>query len=175
MAAEPIVTVQIENIRDVRGRFVRMGTGGLNVVQTEEAGALAKLLEVVYRGAAPKGTGLNRYAGGGGPFYLSLRGRFVAGAGFNGLAIETDQPDKRRWLEEGTGIYGPTASRIYPVGAQALRFEWKGQTWFVDSIAGMRKRPWEEKARALAEPVILERLKATGARIVRELAVGPVA
>lgn len=43
-----------------------------------------------------------------------------------------------RYQEEGTGIYGPTGSRIYPIRAKVLAFDWPaaGGVVFARSVAG---------------------------------------
>lgn len=43
------------------------------------------------------------------------------------------------WIDEGTGIYGPTGSRIYPKSAKALVFYWPsvGKTVAFASVAGI--------------------------------------
>ena len=44
------------------------------------------------------------------------------------------------WIDEGTGIYGPTGSRIYPTSAKALVFYWPavGKTVAFASVAGVQ-------------------------------------
>jgi hypothetical protein len=41
-----------------------------------------------------------------------------------------------QFVDEGTGVYGPTGSRIYPTSANALVFEWNGVTVAFASVAG---------------------------------------
>lgn len=49
------------------------------------------------------------------------------------------------FVEEGTGIYGPQGTRIYPVTARALVFEWGGETVAFASVAGMQPvRYWDQ-------------------------------
>jgi hypothetical protein len=51
------------------------------------------------------------------------------------VSVRTRQPVKLSYVTQGTGIYGPTGQRIYPVSKQALY--WKGADHPVRSIAGM--------------------------------------
>ncbi|BDT39529.1 HK97 gp10 family phage protein [Streptomyces yaizuensis] len=51
-----------------------------------------------------------------------------------------------RWLEEGTGIFGPTGRRIFPVRARVLRWEDRGQVFYAPSVAGMRAQPFMKRA-----------------------------
>jgi len=46
------------------------------------------------------------------------------------------------WLEEGTGIYGPTGSRITPKKAKALAWGSGGSMVFARSTKGMKARPF---------------------------------
>lgn len=41
-----------------------------------------------------------------------------------------------KYVIEGTGLYGPTGQRIYPVQAKVLRWRESGQTMFARSVAG---------------------------------------
>lgn len=49
-----------------------------------------------------------------------------------------------RYVQRGTGIYGPRGQRIVPRRAQALRFHWDrtGQIEFFRSVRGMRPNPF---------------------------------
>jgi HK97 gp10 family phage protein len=46
------------------------------------------------------------------------------------------------YIEKGTGIYGPTGSRITPKNAKALSFTVGGQRVFAKSVKGMKARPF---------------------------------
>lgn len=54
------------------------------------------------------------------------------------------------FVHEGTGIYGPTGSRIVPTSAAALAFEWMGELWIVSSVAGQEPNPYADRAIASA-------------------------
>lgn len=47
-----------------------------------------------------------------------------------------------RFVEEGTGLYGPHKQRIFPTKAQALAFTIGGRKVIVSSIAGARAQPY---------------------------------
>lgn len=53
------------------------------------------------------------------------------------VTVESTEPSSQ-YQDEGTGIYGPTGERIYPVTAKALRFDWPaaGGVVFATSVAG---------------------------------------
>jgi hypothetical protein len=55
------------------------------------------------------------------------------------------------WVQEGTGIHGPTGSRIYPKTAKALEFVWlkAGSIYMVvGSVAGQEPNPFGDRAYA---------------------------
>lgn len=56
------------------------------------------------------------------------------------------------YLENGTGLYGPTRRRITPRRARALRFRVGGQTVFARSVAGMKPQPFMRRSLELASP-----------------------
>jgi len=62
------------------------------------------------------------------------------------------------FVHEGTGIYGPEKHRIVPRQANALSFFWKkaGKHMVVKSVAGMKGRPYADKAIESAVPRIDE-------------------
>lgn len=47
---------------------------------------------------------------------------------------------------QGTGIYGPTGTPIYPTVGEFLVFEWKGETWFLRSVRGQEPNPYIDRA-----------------------------
>lgn len=47
-----------------------------------------------------------------------------------------------RWVEDGTGLFGPFARRIYPVTRKALRWPTTAGYRWAKSVAGSRARPW---------------------------------
>ena len=50
------------------------------------------------------------------------------------------------WVDEGTGIHGPTGQRIVPVQANVLVFDWLGKTWFLRSVEGQKPNPYADRA-----------------------------
>ncbi len=50
-----------------------------------------------------------------------------------------------KWVNDGTGIYGPYKTPIVPTTAQALRFIIGGQTFIRRSVKGMQGRHFVEK------------------------------
>lgn len=46
------------------------------------------------------------------------------------------------WIENGTGIYGPTGQRIVPKSAKALAFTYMGKKVFARSVKGMKAAPF---------------------------------
>lgn len=57
-----------------------------------------------------------------------------------------------RYLEEGTGLYGPRRRRITPRTAKALRFEAGGQIIFRKSVRGMEPQPFMKRSLEIASP-----------------------
>lgn len=51
-----------------------------------------------------------------------------------------------RWQSEGTGLWGPTHSRIVPNQATVLHFFIGGKEFFVRSVAGVRPNPFVNRA-----------------------------
>ena len=51
------------------------------------------------------------------------------------------------WQNEGTGIYGPMGTRIFPTRAKALRFDWPaaGGVVFFQSVAGQEGNRWWDR------------------------------
>lgn len=47
-----------------------------------------------------------------------------------------------RWMQEGTGIYGPTGAAITPKNGKMLMFVINGQRVFAKSVKGSPKRPF---------------------------------
>lgn len=69
------------------------------------------------------------------------------------------------WVNDGTGIYGPTHQRITPKSARFLHFYWKGGEWFVKSVRGQPPKHFVERgARDIANSV--EKLSVIAARKV---------
>ena len=51
-----------------------------------------------------------------------------------------------RFIEFGTGIFGPRRRRIFPTRGRALAFRYRGKNVVVASIEGMRKQPFMRPA-----------------------------
>ena len=58
------------------------------------------------------------------------------------------------WVEQGTGIYGPTGAKIVPVSAAALAWTSGGQTFIRKSVKGMTGRRYMEKILEAATPAL---------------------
>lgn len=164
--------ITVVGLRDLQGRFASLRDTELAAMQLEEAERTAKTLEEVFRRHAPKST--SPPAGGHQHFAEGITGQAVAtGTGFE-ITLTTDNPDLRRWLAEGTGVYGPRGARIYPRHASALGpiFGWapggSGPLWFT-SIAGMKAQPWEAEADAEAAPFGEKMGNLIGSRVVLHL------
>lgn len=171
-----MVTVDIVGLRDLRGRFASLRDAVLLEIQTQEADALAKTMEEIYRRYAPRSRG---HTATGRHFFEGLRGEAMATpVGFQ-VSVSTDNAQLRGWLKTGTGIYGPTGRRIYPRRAKAMGpvFNWlhpaggTGPFWF-RSIAGMHANPWEDQAQAEALPLAVAMGARIGTRMTRYLAHG---
>lgn len=167
-----IYNVQIVGLRDLLGRFASMRDAGVVAIQLEEARGLAEVVQDVYRRHAPRSA-----KGGHKHFADGLDA--AAAASEVGFAIEltTDDPELRRWLTEGTGVYAGHG-RIYPTGThKALGpiFDWppggSGPLWF-SSIAGMEGSAWEEDALAEVEPLVESVGRSIGIRVVEGLSGG---
>ncbi len=72
------------------------------------------------------------------------------------------------FVEQGTGIYGPTGMRIVPVNRKALANRDTGWGPFA-STAGMQPRRYMEKIVAAATPQIQSLFESAGAAIVNAL------
>lgn len=51
-----------------------------------------------------------------------------------------------KWVNDGTGLYGPHATRIVPVHSKFLYFEWKGRMWCLRSVKGQKGQKFVEKS-----------------------------
>lgn len=145
-----MIDIQIVGLRDIMGRFASVADHEMMEIQLGEAEKLAMTIEDVYRENAPRGET--------GKFRAGLTARATpSGVGFE-LAVETDDPQLRDWLKEGTGVAGPLGRRIVPKSAKMMRwFSWAGHgggPFFARSTAGMKPNPWEEHALAEVEPLI---------------------
>jgi hypothetical protein len=63
-----------------------------------------------------------------------------------------------KWVNYGTGIYGPTGQRIYPKRASVLVFYIGGAKIVVPSIAGQRGQHFVERAKEIMVRIRLRRL-----------------
>lgn len=155
-------------------RFKKWMGEGLSGIQSTEASRLATAAHGVYYSHAPY-----RAASEG----LHFRDTFTTSHSANAVTwhveVDTDNPDLRQWLQEGTGFYGPEHHRIYGHGALGPVFNWSplfpsaatfasskmtGMRFFASggggagpffwrSIAGMRPNPWEGEAESAAVPL----------------------
>ena len=75
------------------------------------------------------------------------------------------------FVEQGTGIYGPSKARIMPTAKQALF--WPGADHPVRSIAGMQGRHYMEKILAAATPELTE-LFAHALTVINEAIAGNI-
>ncbi len=71
-----------------------------------------------------------------------------------------------KWVDRGTGIYGPTGQRIYPKNADYLTFNIGGNQVFVRSIAGQKGSNYTGRAKEETN----KRLKEFMQRAVAEVA-----
>lgn len=55
-----------------------------------------------------------------------------------------------RYLEEGTGLYGPRRARIYPRQARVLRWADDSGVHYAPSIRGMPAQPFMRRALQIA-------------------------
>lgn len=51
-----------------------------------------------------------------------------------------------KWVNDGTGLYGPRHKRITPTHANVLHFYWKGREWFLKSVRGQKPQKFVEKS-----------------------------
>jgi hypothetical protein len=94
------------------------------------------------------------------------------------MELRTSRPDVRRWMAEGTGVFGPTGTRITPKNGPVLAFVWPGHSdrgdgmVFFRSVAGMQPIEWEKAAVDHARPLISALGGKIGARVAHVLAHG---
>jgi hypothetical protein len=77
-----------------------------------------------------------------------------------------------RWLEEGTGIYGPKGAPITPKRAKVLRFEVGGQTVFARSVKGMPGDRWFMGSWEASKPEVRREFAQVPKRIVNRITKG---
>jgi hypothetical protein len=157
----------IPGLRAFSGRFAAMADRGLAEIQLTNAERLAEDLQVIYRDTAPRGERPESQS-----FQGSLEAR--AEASLDGFAIRlgTTQPDLRRWLKEGTGIYGPRGVPIVPINSTVLHWTDSGGEHFARSVRGMPANDWEVRAHALAEPLLAVMGNKIGVQVIVKLAGG---
>lgn len=168
-----MIQVDIIGLRNLRGHFASMLDHELVAIQFEEATAMADVIEQIFRRRAPRGEKISTKTGQ--HFYEGIKAQATAeGFGFS-IEVDTDNPDLRRWLAEGTGvyaghgrIYSSTGGPLGPIGSWS-----KGGgsgPYFFHSIAGMRPNPWEKDADDEAAPFAQELGRRIGQRVVVALA-----
>lgn len=73
-----------------------------------------------------------------------LRGWFQTGGG---TEIKIESPAAYvGFVNEGTGIYGPTGTPITPKKGEVLKFQYGGQTVFAKSVKGQKGQKFVEKS-----------------------------
>lgn len=105
----------------------------VDVVQTQLDSSVSQALIDLIVAAAPNATG-------------QLASQiFVDPWAFDGstfVSFARALTDYAQYTDEGTGIYGPTGERIYPVASKALHFFGKYGEVFATSIAGQPALNW---------------------------------
>ena len=76
------------------------------------------------------------------------------------------------WVEQGTGIYGPSGARIVPVTAKALAWTSGGTQFIRKSIAGMQGRRYMERIVAAAAPQLAQLFQRAEQTIIETFAQG---
>jgi hypothetical protein len=186
-----IARIDVRGLRDLRGRFASLADRKLAEIQMEEARNTAQTVQQIYRRRAPRSRG---HSASGLHFFEGLNAYAVeVGGGFQ-ITVTTDRPDLRRWLAEGTGLYGPLGRRIYPTHVSARMyahgphagqprpaalqfFNWispAGGTgpFYFRSIRGMHPNPWEVDAAVEAVPFAQKMGGLIGERAARYVAEG---
>lgn len=74
------------------------------------------------------------------------------------------------WIEEGTGIYGPTGQPIRPKKAKMLVFSIGGRKIVTKSVKGTKAKPFFKPGIKAAEPYIEAQFKQMGNLIIRQMA-----
>ncbi len=166
-------------------RFVP--TGNLAILRRRIANARAELVAALPRmeselgfevssdlaSAAPRGK-----SGGSGARPLPgdapgpLAGSFVfaveeQGEGLATLTVGTTQPTKLKFVTQGTGVYGPTGSRIVPTTKKALY--WPGADHPYTSVAGMPPNPFVDPLLEEAQAAAAERRDALVESVLNSL------
>jgi HK97 gp10 family phage protein len=82
----------------------------------------------------------------------SIKAKLITVNGHPAVTVGTDVK-YARFVHDGTGLYGPYHTRIYPKTKKALR--WKGKSGFVfaKSTAGMRPNPFLRNALSAAHGI----------------------
>jgi hypothetical protein len=92
------------------------------------------------------------------------------GEGVATLTVGTTQPTKLKFVTEGTGIYGPTGSRIVPTSKKALF--WPQADHPYASVKGMQANPFVEPVLKEAQSAALERRDALVESVLSGLEMG---
>ena len=101
-------------------------------IQTEADNVMAQLASATPQGRESSGS--NPSGDSEGPLSQSYVKEDRSTGDTVGVAIKTTQPNKMRFVREGTGLYGPLNHRIYP--RQALALFWQGAPHPYRSVAG---------------------------------------
>ncbi len=168
-----MLTVEIKGLRELNGRFASMLDHELVAIQLEEATAIGTALEDIFRRHAPRGRKVSKDDTAE-HFYQTITARASPTvAGFE-VQVSTRNPDLRRWLAEGTGLYGPRREVIRPTHGSVLVWRsWPGHgsgPFAARWVRGMKAQPWEEGARLEAAPLATDLGRRIGRRVTMRLA-----
>lgn len=85
------------------------------------------------------------------------------------VSVVTTQANKLGYVRYGTGIYGPTGSRIVPRTASALAFTWHGQLMIRRSVAGQKPNDFVTPALADADEIMVEHMTEAVSEVMIQL------
>lgn len=170
--AAPVLRVTIVGLTDLRARLAQASGDGLTSIWRALTTQYGTEIRDIYREEAPRslqafGTQRETKA-----FWQGIGYRSASLVTTMELRIQVADAQLAQWLREGTGIYGPKQHRIVPTTAKALAFDYQGRHIVVRSVKGMKPNNWEERAQALAEPLIEEFATAVGNLLAEEIAGG---
>lgn len=164
---EALVQVDILGLRDLRGRFARLADVEMREIQLVAAEAAGEDVKRVYQYWAPKSK--EQHTGDRERFWQGIESEvWWSGHGF-AVAITTQDPQLRRWLAEGTGVYGPVGEPIVPTDHDFLHFWIDGEEIFTQQVAGMEPNDWEVFAALESAPIMLESGNRIGRGVIASL------
>ncbi len=163
MAGDVPIRVTVLGLNELRGRFAEVAGGALPGIERRLGAKYGAILRDIYREHAP--VGLHEFGTQEQHFFQTIRYEQYSLAQGLELRVTTNNTQLRKWLAEGTGIYGPHQSPVVPRAKKALAFRWKGRAWVLKSVKGMPANLWE--ARAFEEvPAVAEAMGAEIAQMV---------